>query len=232
MSQTSGKADEWIPIAPGTESLVALALGRLIAEASGSSVPAAFASVDVNAAASAAGIDSGTLTHLAGLFTQAKHPLAIPGGAALGQSNGLQTAEAVLTLNALVNNIGKDGGVFLSPLAPLADQYHRPASMKEMVDFVAQLQSGKFKVLFIHGVNPLFELPNSLELMNALKNVPQIISFATFPDETAVQADYIFPDRHCWNHGVIKKSRRAQVPQHFPARSLLSPVFTPKTATN
>ena len=32
--------------------------------------------------------------------------------------------------------------------------------------------------------------------MNAFKNVPQIISFATFPDETAVQADYIFPDRH------------------------------------
>ncbi len=124
------------------------------------------------------------------------HALAIPGGAALGQSNGLQTAEAVLTLNALVNNIGKDGGVFLSPLAPLADQYHRPASMKEMVDFVAQLQSGSIKVLFIHGVNPLFELPKSLELMDALKNVPQIISFATFPDETAVQADYIFPDRH------------------------------------
>ena len=65
-----------------------------------------------------------------------------------------------------------------------------------MVDFVAQLQSGKFKVLFIHGVNPLFELPKSIALRDAFKNVPQIISFATFPDETAVQADYIFPDRH------------------------------------
>ena len=170
-------------------------------------VPAAFANVDVNAAASAAGIDSSTLKRLAGLFAQAKHPLAIPGGAALGQSNGLQTAEAVLTLNALVNNIGKDGGIFLSPLAPLADQYHRPASMKEIVDFVAQLQSGKFKVLFIHGVNPLFELPNSLELINALKNVPQIISFATFPDETAVQADYIFPDRHSIGIMGLSKNR-------------------------
>ena len=99
-----------------------------------------------------------SLTHLASLFAQAKHPLAIPSGAALGQSNGLQTAEAVLTLNTLMNNIGKDGGVFLSPLAPLSDQYHRPASMKEMVDFVTQLQSGNIKVLFIHGVNPLFEL--------------------------------------------------------------------------
>ncbi len=196
MSQTGAKADEWVPVIPGTEGAVALALGYLIAEASGNTMPAAYANVDVNSIAQSSGVTVDTLKRLAGLFAGAPHALAIPGGAALGQSNGLQTAEAVLTLNALVNNLGRDGGVSLSPLAPLADQYHRPASMKEMVDFVAQLQAGKIKVLFVHGVNPLFELPKSLTLMDALKNVPQIISFATFPDETALQADYIFPDRH------------------------------------
>ncbi len=57
MSQTSGKADEWIPIAPGTEGLVALALGRLISDASGgSTLPAAFANVDVNSIAAASGV--------------------------------------------------------------------------------------------------------------------------------------------------------------------------------
>jgi len=196
MSQTCAKADEWIPIVPGTEGLVALALGNLIATAGGNSVPAAYASVDVNSIAIASGVSLDTLKRLAGMFAGANHPLAVPGGAALGQSIGLQTAEAVLALNALMNNIGKDGGLFLSPLAPLADDYHRPASIKEMIDFVAKLQSGSIKVLFVHGVNPLFELPKSLALANALKNVPQIISFATFPDETATQADYIFPDRH------------------------------------
>ena len=196
MSQTSAKADEWIPIVPGTEGLIALALGSLTATASGSSLPAAYANVDVNSIATASGVPLDTLKRLANMFAGANHALAIPGGAALGQSNGLQTAEAVLTLNVLVNNIGKDGGVFLSPIAPLADQYHRPASIKEMIDFVAQLQSGTIKVLFVHGVNPLFELPKSLALGDALKNVPQIISFATFPDETAMQADYIFPDHH------------------------------------
>ena len=35
MSQTAAKADEWIPIQPGTEGLVALAIGRLVAEAKG-----------------------------------------------------------------------------------------------------------------------------------------------------------------------------------------------------
>ncbi|HUH99333.1 MAG TPA: molybdopterin-dependent oxidoreductase [Anaerolineales bacterium] len=195
LSQTGAKADEWIPLVPGTEGLVALALGRLIGESSGASLAPAYSNVDVNSIADAAGVALDTLKRLAGMFAAANHALAIPGGAALGQSNGLQTAEAVLALNAVVKNIGKDGGVFLAPLAPLADQYHRPASIKEMIDFVAQLQAGQIKVLFVHGVNPLFELPKSLGLTDALKNVSQIISFATFPDETALQADYIFPDR-------------------------------------
>src|SRR5512134_2935 len=35
MSQTAAKADEWIPVQPGTEGLVALAIGKAVAEARG-----------------------------------------------------------------------------------------------------------------------------------------------------------------------------------------------------
>lgn len=194
MSQTGAKADEWIPIKPGTEQLVALAIGRLAVEALGLSMPPAFANVDVNSVASASDVSLDTLQHLADLFMRAGHALAIPGGAALGQSNGLQTAQAVLALNALAGNFGRDGGVFLAPTAPLTDAYHRPASAREMAGFVAKLKSGGVKVLFIHGVNPVFELPKSLGFAEALGRVPQVISFGTFPDETAVQADYVLPD--------------------------------------
>ncbi len=122
--------------------------------------------------------------------------LAIPGGAALGQSNGLAVAEAVLALNALADNFGKPGGVFISALAPNQTEYQRPASAKEMQEFVQKMADGKFKVLFVHGVNPVFELPASLDFQECLEDVEQVISFATFPDETAVEADYIFPDHH------------------------------------
>ncbi len=114
----------------------------------------------------------------------------------MGQSNGLQTAQAVLAFNAEVGNFGKSGGVFLSPLSPNADEYHRPASPQEMTDLINKMKSGGIKVLFVHGVNPVFELPASLGFADAIKSVPQVISFATFPDETALQADYIFPDHH------------------------------------
>ena len=196
MSQTAAKADEWIPIQPGTEGLVALAIGKLVAEAKGGAIYRTFASVDVNQVATEAGVKLETLEHIAQLVVKAGNPLAIPGGSALGQSNGLQTAEAILSFNALIGNYGKAGGVFISPLSPNVDEYHRPASPKEMADLISKMKSGDIKVLFVHGVNPVFELPSSLDFADALASVPQVISFATFSDETAMQADYILPDHH------------------------------------
>ena len=196
LSQTAAKADEWVPVKPGTESLLVLALGRIAAEARGLPLPPAFANIDVNDAAATAGVDPDALKRLADLLNNSTRPLVIPGGAALGQSNGLQTALAVLALNAFLGNLGQKGGLYLSPVAPLTDGYHRPASLQEMSAFITKLKSGAIKVLFVHGVNPAFELPRSLGFVEALSNVPQIISFATFPDETALQADYVFPDHH------------------------------------
>jgi anaerobic selenocysteine-containing dehydrogenase len=196
LSQTAANADEWIPLHPGTEGLVAMALGRLVAEKRSPSLPRAFANVDVQAAADASGVSIETLDRLATLFFEAEHPLAIPGGAALGQSNGLGAAQAVLALNALMGNFGQDGGVSIAPLSPNTDAYHRPASLQEMADLVDKMNAGEIQTLFIHGVNPVFELPKALGFEAALENVPLVISFATFPDETAMQADYIFPDHH------------------------------------
>jgi anaerobic selenocysteine-containing dehydrogenase len=196
MSSTAAKADEWIPIRPGTEGLVALAIGRLLAEAKGGAVPQVFASVDLKSVASDADVSLKTLENVVQHIMGTTNPIAIPGGSALGLSNGLQTAKAILTFNALTDNFGKAGGVFLSPLSPNEDAYHRSASLQEMADFVNQMNSGAIKTLFVHGVNPVFELPKSLGFSEALTKVGEVISFSTFPDETAVASDYIFPDRH------------------------------------
>ncbi|MCZ2128195.1 MAG: molybdopterin-dependent oxidoreductase [Anaerolineales bacterium] len=194
MSATGAKADKWIPIRPGTEGLVALAIGRLVSEIrSGAALPA-FANVDPAQVADEAGIKLATLEELASMFVNS-NVLAIPGGAALGQTNGLEIAEAVLTLNALSNNFGKPGGVYLSALAPNQEGTSRPASPIEMYDLVEKMKSGAIKALFVHGVNPIFELPKTLGFEAALANV-ELYSFATFPDETAAKAKYLLPDHH------------------------------------
>jgi anaerobic selenocysteine-containing dehydrogenase len=59
---------------------------------------------------------------------------------------------------------------------------------------VKKMAAGEIKALFVHGVNPLFELPEKLGFSDALKNVPQVISFSSTPNETAMQSDFVFPD--------------------------------------
>ncbi|MGB8981118.1 MAG: molybdopterin-dependent oxidoreductase, partial [Anaerolineales bacterium] len=232
LSQTGSKADDWFPIVPGTESLVAAAIGRLVAEARGGALPRAFADVDLEAAAAASGVKLEALEEIAQLVAKAFAPIAIPGGPALGMSNGLATAEAVLSFNALVENFGKPGGMSLSPLAPNQDEYHRPASAREMSDFIGQMNSGAVTTLFIHGVNPVFELPKSLGFAEALANVGTVISFATFPDETAVASDYVFPDHHgleSWGYQRVPTGTRQ--PVLSGAQPVVSPFLAGTRAT-
>ena len=97
MSQTGSAADFWIPILPGTQGLAALALGRAVAEARGGSIPAAYQNLNLANLAQATGVDLDKYKQLAGLFTSAAHPLAIPGGSALSASNGLEAGQAILS---------------------------------------------------------------------------------------------------------------------------------------
>ena len=225
MSQTAAVADEWIPVVPGTQGLVALAIGRLIAEAAGGSIPAAYQDVDVPGIVTTSGVSDPDLRRLAQLFSAAVHPLAIPGGSALAVSNGLEAGQAILTLNTLVDNLGQPGGVFLAPELPVhAENPKIPNTFSDIQDLVKRMNSGSLKVLFIHGVNPVFELPASLGFFQALGKVPMVISFSSYPDETALQADYVFPDHtglEAWGYQKILTGADR------PAISGLQPVVAP-----
>jgi anaerobic selenocysteine-containing dehydrogenase len=195
MSQTAAIADMWVPVLPGTEGLAALGLGRAVADLRGGALPAMYQSVKIAQIAEATGVSEETYQTVAKMFVQATTPLAIPGEAALAASNGVEAAQAILGLNVLVNNFGMNGGVSLAPMIGLQPgQSAAPASFKDISSLVAAMQSGKIKTLFIHGVNPFYELPASLGFAEAAKKVGKIFSFASFPDETALQADYVLPD--------------------------------------
>ncbi len=195
MSQTAANADEWIPINPGTEALVALALGRLVAEAKLGSAPAAFVQVDVADVAAKSGVKETDLRRLVAKIMDATATVVIPGGVPLGYTNGLETAQAILSLNILVDNLGKAGGVFLTPASPLypgqAGKVNTAAQMGKLID---QMNAGQIKALFVHGVNPVYDLPKIYGFEQALQKVSQVFSFASYPDETALQSDYVFPD--------------------------------------
>jgi anaerobic selenocysteine-containing dehydrogenase len=225
LSQTGANADEWLPITPGTEGSLAMALGVLVVEKTGMILPKIYIDVDSKEIADLAGIEYEKLDHLADLILQSDHPLFIPGGFAMGHANGLENAQAILALNVLMKNIGQPGGVFLSPdVQELENSRQKLNTFPEIYDLVERMKAGKVNTLFVHGINPVFELPKSLGFKNALEKVSSVISFSSFPDETAVAADFIFPDHtslESWGYQSITSG------SDQPAVSGSQPVVAP-----
>ncbi len=211
LSQTGAPADRWVPIRPGTEGLVALALGRLILDQGLARNPAAapfFAGVNVDDIAGVTEVGVGTLIELAKAFGRANAPLAIPGSAAAAHKGGYQATMAVQMLNVLMGNLGKAGGLWLAPDSRLADltPETEPATFADVEALVDRMKAGKVDVLLLDGSNPAYRLPASLGFDKALSKVGKVISFSSFVDETSALADIVLPNHtplESWGYQVV-----------------------------
>jgi anaerobic selenocysteine-containing dehydrogenase len=198
LSSTATSADRWVPVRPGSEGLVALGLGKIIVEeglAGPPPDPQIYEQVDLGAVAEASGVHAEELEILARTFAGAASPVAVPGGGVTGQQNSAQALAAVQALNALTNQLGQPGGVYLS--APPAGEAFTPAPLStyaEVSGLIDDMSAGRVQILLIHGGDPVFALPPAQGFADALANVPFVVSFNSAVDETAAQSDLILPD--------------------------------------
>jgi anaerobic selenocysteine-containing dehydrogenase len=213
LSTTAASADEWVPLRPGSEGYVALGIGRIIVEERlghvGSHRPHAtlYQEVDVREMAAASDVPVEDLRRWARIFADADQALAIPGGYLSGQINGTASMLAVQALNLLVAQIGRVGGVFLSQAgpSPVLHQTPRVDPYDRVVEMVESMKAGEVDLLFIHGTNPVFELPVDSGIADGLARVPFVVSFSPMVDETAVRSDLILPEHanlESWGYQV------------------------------
>jgi anaerobic selenocysteine-containing dehydrogenase len=108
LSLTGQNADEWVPAAPGSEAVVALAMANVIAAANGGAGPYApiVAAYDPESAAAASGISAEAITALAEQFMAEGPGLAIGPGVEGHHENATATHLAVLVLNAVAGSVG------------------------------------------------------------------------------------------------------------------------------
>ena len=124
MSSTGAMADKWVPISPGTEGPIALAIGKIIVEeningAADSPYAGLFAGVDVSAVALASGVSEEALGETARLFGQFPNSLALPGGSTSGSTNSEAAMQAIMALNALIGQgSGPTSLIYLTPEPP------------------------------------------------------------------------------------------------------------------
>ncbi|MFK7898114.1 MAG: 4Fe-4S dicluster domain-containing protein [Myxococcota bacterium] len=211
---TASNADLWVPAAPGSEGLLALALAKAVADKRGAGgVGAALAGANTSAAISAAGIDQATFNKIVKKLASAKHAVALPPGVAASTSAGAGAAAAVLLLNVVVGAVG-------SALTYPTEDAKATSSLKDVLALVQQMKAGNVKCLMIHNLNPVFSLPESIGFKEALAKVDLVVSFSSMEDETTEAANLLLPD-HASMESWGDASPRPGV------RSILQPTVRP-----
>jgi anaerobic selenocysteine-containing dehydrogenase len=206
-SLTAANADEWVPIKPGTEGILALSIATVIVEdnlgnpQAGQLVNSILENQELqsfrpDAAAKITGVSAQRIHEIAHAFAGEAQPgLALAGGSAGAQSNGLFNLMAAYTLNLLVGNVGRPGGVILNPASPLQElpSNAQATTFSEWKNLTDRMSSGEVDLALFRGVNPIYGLPSSLGFDSALAQVPFVVSFSSFMDETTARADLILP---------------------------------------
>jgi len=242
---TGAKADEWIPIKPGTDAALALAIANVIIKTGqfDSDFVHNYAfgfedfkddqgrehkgfktyvleNFDPQRVEGITGVPATTISRIAGEF--AGNPPAIAllpgkGGLLNGSFNGIATAMAIHSLNALMGNIDVPGGIQTQryPACPPwpkmpSDAVAEAGRQSERVDGAGTLfplarhayqavadrvlDGYPLEVLFLYDANPVYETPGGSKFANALEKIPFVVSFATFMDESAEHADLVLPE--------------------------------------
>lgn len=194
----------------------------------------------------AARISAETIVTLAKEFAGASKPIAVCGKGRGMTAGSLSEFMAVHALNALVGNIGKPGGVSAIPEPPYVnwpaiamDEVSKKGVSKKRVDGAGSNKypntksmvnrftqfAGSLSLLFVAGANPCYSLPNAAAVKKAFHKDLFVVSFSSYMDETAQQADLILP-----NLGNLERYEDVYAPTGMtkPVVGVSKPVVQPE----
>jgi anaerobic selenocysteine-containing dehydrogenase len=195
MSLTGASADEWVPVKPGTEGVLALGLAHVILANKLRPADAGRAGAAIDGWSSGlpdytparveqlTGVTAKKIERLARTLVEQQPAVAFVAGPPLAQTNGLFHALAVNALNQLLGNVGQPGGTGFTA-----------GSTKDEGRSLKSDTLASAKALLLDGANPVFDAPKAWKVQDSLAAIPFIASFGSFIDDTSAHADLILPD--------------------------------------
>jgi thiosulfate reductase/polysulfide reductase chain A len=215
LSLTAGRSDEWLPVTPGSDGMVALAMAGVIlqqnlhdaqflsrwSDVSRAEMARQLAPFTPEAAAAASGVSGETIRRLATEFARVRPTVAISGGGVSYQAGAVDTQRAVLLLNAVVGAIGTPGGH--SPATDIGFQDPDPVpgetlSASDTLQFVdAYLQGSRRAGIYMTALaNPAYSWPDPAAFRQALLDENRtsfLVAIDTNMTETSALADLFLP---------------------------------------
>lgn len=192
MSITAGSADEWLPLRPGSEPQLLIAVARVLVDEKlarnvdqlPASVRDSFLAGNLDDLIRASGIEEKRLRRIARELGESEAPLVIA-GASVVHTNSLDALVASHYLNLMLGNVGRPGGV-LPPLSSTAGP--EAANISDALK--------RAQILLLDNANPVYILPSASGVAGALAHLDAIVSFGMFIDDSAAYADLILPHHH------------------------------------
>ena len=214
ISLTGAKADEWVVIKPGTEGLMALAMAHEIRKSKNNYqfLVNYLAEFSPEKVADQIGITAETIKRISQEFESHSPSLALGGGNLVATEHATAALVAINILNAVAGNIGET--VQFLDQSPAETNSH-----EEVLQLIQDLNEGKFKVLIIDNVNPVYALPPSFGFAEAIQKA-FVVALSTFSDETTNQADLVLPTLtayESWGDVFLRSG----------IRSIMQPVMSP-----
>ncbi len=245
ISLTAANADRWVPVRPGTYGALALGIAYVLireelydkefvksrtfgfeewVDQLGGKHAGFKSDVLRNyypeRASQITGVPSATILELARELGNTRPSLVLGDGGAIANTNGTFALMAVHSLNALLGNIEREGGVLLIDEPPFQRQAMVPEdpiartgnhqvpiaqpddiafpltnfSIQSFAQHVLAERPYPLSMLFLFRGNALFQSLNHDDLVNALKKIDFIVSFDPVINETSEYADLILPD--------------------------------------
>jgi anaerobic selenocysteine-containing dehydrogenase len=249
LSATAARSDRWVPLRPGTEGFLALALARELLTVGGVDREFLEKRTDLSLerlawllvpwtcekVESSTGVAARDVRWMAETFAAAERPVAMFGRGITGGAHGLESALSVLLLNFLAGNLDRRGGLWVPGRiswqepgpAVRADSGGEPVLQGALAPAV---ESGRLRVglLLSSCCDPASldpEPKRTAAVLSSLEAVPFHVALASTWSNTARLADLVLPAAtflEAW--GLVA---RCDIEPDVAVLSLRQPVLEP-----
>ncbi len=208
MSLTAANADLWLPVLPGYEGHLAMAIAHVIVDerlASSTEISRFFNQIPTASLVGfrpedveeRVGVSADRIKKAARHFAEYRPSLAFAGGSAGAHTNGQFNVAATHALNTLVGAVGSEGGIRYNPATPLEGVTGGGpgASFTDWEVELAQWRGGNVETVILRGADIVHGMPNSVDVVGALNEVPTVIGFGSVMNDTLANCDLILPEK-------------------------------------
>jgi molybdopterin-containing oxidoreductase family iron-sulfur binding subunit len=186
VSMTAANADQYIPVSPGREAIIALAMVESVANKAntdkGREVQAALKTMGYQPQPLPEGITSKQIDELAEAFVSAKASVALAGPTGAMGSAATLTAMAAGLLNYAAGRIGQTVNLHRS------HALSKTSTVKQVRETLNGLTSKD--VLIVHNANPAYAMSG---IADAIRRAGIVIYMGSLQDETAALAHWVLP---------------------------------------